>query len=85
VGSRSGLDAEAKRKKSLHCLCRKSNPGFPTRSLVVILSELPHVPVEVGEIRQRQYVCCYKRKQKLSTNICTPNRIRICDPSDRTP
>jgi hypothetical protein len=41
VGSRAGLDAVAKRNQSLHYPYRKSNPGRPVRSLVIILTELP--------------------------------------------
>jgi hypothetical protein len=37
----TGLDAVAKRKKSLPFLYRKSKPGCPARSLVTILTELP--------------------------------------------
>jgi len=36
--SRAGLDTMVKRK--LFCLCRESNSGPPTRSLVTVLTEL---------------------------------------------
>jgi hypothetical protein len=39
-GSISGLDAAAKKRKSLHCPCRESNLGRPVRSLATILTEL---------------------------------------------
>jgi len=41
VGLRAGLDAVAKRKHP--CTFRGSNSGQQTRSLVIILSELPRV------------------------------------------
>jgi hypothetical protein len=38
VVRKAGLDAVARRKKSLHCNCRESNPGRLARSVVTILS-----------------------------------------------
>jgi len=45
VHARAGLDAVEKRKKSLPCLCRESNPGRPDRSLVTtVISVDDHTP-----------------------------------------
>jgi hypothetical protein len=43
VGPRIGLDAVAKKKKSLHCLFRDSNPSRQVRGLVTGLNELPRL------------------------------------------
>jgi len=38
VGPRVGLDVVAKRKNP--CPCKESNPGFPSQSLITILTQL---------------------------------------------
>jgi uncharacterized membrane protein YphA (DoxX/SURF4 family) len=43
VGSKTGLDAVAKRKIPLHC--RETKPGCPARSLFTVLAELPRLLV----------------------------------------
>jgi hypothetical protein len=40
MGTGPGLDAVAKRKKSLPCLCQESNPGRPARSLVTMMTDI---------------------------------------------
>jgi hypothetical protein len=39
VDSRAGMDLVAKEENL--CACRELNPGYPARSLVTILTELP--------------------------------------------
>jgi hypothetical protein len=40
VGPGASLDAVVKRKISLQCPCKESNPGRPARSIITILTEL---------------------------------------------
>jgi len=38
------MDAVAKRKNSLLCPCRESNPGWPDRSIMSVLTKLLKEP-----------------------------------------
>jgi hypothetical protein len=55
---RAGLDAVAKRKKSLHCHCWESNSSHPAPSLVTILTELPQL-LPLLEILKKSYQYCH--------------------------
>jgi hypothetical protein len=54
VGTRAGMDAMARRK--IPCLCRESNPGRPSRSLVTILTELTQLCFALRNFRLRNTV-----------------------------
>jgi hypothetical protein len=47
VGPRTGLDAVAKRRKSVHCACRELNHSRLVRSLVCVLTQLPRLVYEI--------------------------------------
>jgi hypothetical protein len=50
MGLTAGLDTVAKRKYSLHCPCRESNPGSLAHTLVTILIELPRLLLTIYQI-----------------------------------
>jgi hypothetical protein len=48
VGLRAGLEAVAKKKKSLHCHWRESSLGRPARSLITIPGDMKNSTVVEG-------------------------------------
>jgi hypothetical protein len=53
VSPKSGLNAVAKRKD---LLCRGSNPCYPARSLVTIVTELSHILGKIASILREMIV-----------------------------
>jgi len=54
MGPRADLDAVAKKKKN-PCPCRKSNPGRPACSSVIILTEMTEIS-QLSEVRVMAFV-----------------------------
>jgi hypothetical protein len=66
VGSRAGLDAVAKKKNP--CLCRESNPGRPSHSLDITVTELSRLKIKK---KRKTNISAWIKptKNKLNINI----------------